>query len=111
MVFRIEWTQKARKDLREIRDYIAKDSKRYAKIQVERIQDTAQRTATFPRIGRPVPEFPKERWRELLAGNYRVIYRIDEPRTRILVLAVVHGKRLLVENMIRTADGRRRSKN
>jgi addiction module RelE/StbE family toxin len=104
VVLRIEWTEKARKDLREIRAYIAKDSKRYARIQVERIQDTAERTLRFPKIGRSVPEFPEEDWRELLAGNYRIVYRIDEARSRILVLAVVHGKRLLVRNLIDPPD-------
>lgn len=87
-------------DLREIHDYIAKDSKRYAQIQVERIQSAAAKIGRFPEIGRLVPEFPTGRWREILTGNYRVIYRPDPDRHQIVILAVVHGRRLLRESMI-----------
>lgn len=100
MVHRIAWTQKALKDLREIHDYIAKDSRQYARIQVERIQNAALKIARFPEVGRVVPEFPSGPWREVLTGNYRLIYRPDPPKSRILVVAVVHGRQLLHGLMI-----------
>jgi len=87
-------------DLQEIHDYIAKDSKRYAQIQVERIQNAALKTGRFPEIGRLVPEFPTNLWREILTGNYRVIYRLYPDRNQVVILAVVHGRRLLKESMI-----------
>ena len=77
MVYRIVWTKGALADLREIHDYIARDSKFYAKIQVERIQTAVLKLARFPEIGRAVPEFPESLWREVLTGNYRLIYRVD----------------------------------
>jgi plasmid stabilization system protein ParE len=100
VVYRVIWTRKSLEDLREIHNYIAKDSKRYAQIQVERIQTSALKTGRFPEIGRIVPEFPKGAWRELLIGNYRVIYRAESMDSKILVLAVVHGRQLLKESMI-----------
>lgn len=100
MVFRIDWTRKAIEDLRQIRDYISRDSRRYAQIQIERIQEAAAKTGRFPEIGRVLPEFPEAPWREILTGNYRVIYRVDAARRRIFVLAVVHGQQLLRESMI-----------
>ncbi len=104
MVFRIKWTEKARADLREIRNYIAKDSRRYAEIQVEKIQNAAQRTVRHPKIGMQVRELPEEDWREILAGNYRIIYRVDEMQGRILILAVIHGKRLLKRQMVEAVE-------
>lgn len=94
---RITWTQRALRDLREIYDFIAMDSPRYAQIQVEKIQESVPILATFPFMGRQVPEFPHLPYREILVGNYRILYRVTEKRNRILVMAVVHGRRLLKE--------------
>jgi len=94
---KIEWTQKARDDLRGIYHFIAQDSKRYAQIQVEKIQNSISYLADSPLMGRTIPEFPHLPYRELLSGNYRALYRYDEKQDRILILAVVHGKRLLRE--------------
>lgn len=100
MVLPIRWTRHALEDLRGIKEYIARDSKRYAEIQVTRIQEAALQATRFPEIGRSVPEFPNEPWREILTGNYRVIYRVDRKSDRILVLAVVHGRQLLTPEKI-----------
>ena len=100
MVRRVVWAENARDDLREIHDYIARDSAWYAQTQVQRIQDTAARTRRHPRIGPPVPEFPKEPWRELLAGNWRVIYRLNGDETEVRILAVVHVRRLLKRSLV-----------
>jgi plasmid stabilization system protein ParE len=100
VVQRIVWTRKALADLREIHDYIARDSPRYGQIQVERIQNAAEKIGRFPEIGRIVPEFPDGPWREVLTGNYRIIYRWDSESGRGLILAVVHGRQLLRPEMI-----------
>jgi plasmid stabilization system protein ParE len=103
VVRRIIWSQKALGDLREIHDVIAKDSKRYAEAQVKRIQDTAERTRRFPKIGQIVPELPNEGWRELLSGSYRVIYRYDPADDEIRVLAIVHQRRLMKRSLVVSA--------
>ena len=36
---RIKWLKSAKDDMKEIYDYIALDSKRYARLQVEKIRD------------------------------------------------------------------------
>lgn len=53
----------------------------------------------FPQAGRVVPELNQPDLRERFVYSYRLIYRI-EPQ-RILVTAVIHGKRLLEDT---TAD-------
>ena len=52
-----------------------------------------ERIARFPRSGSVVPELMNESIRELVHGNYRIVYRLGEGR--IEVIAVVHGARLL----------------
>ncbi len=44
-------------------------------------------------MGRMVPELRRENIRDLLFGNYRVIYRVDQ--NRLVVLTVRHCRQLL----------------
>jgi addiction module RelE/StbE family toxin len=97
VVQKIEWTSRARGDLRKIHEYISVDSLRYAQVQIESLQAAVGNLARFPSMGRPVPEFPNLSYRELIVGNYRVLYRHEEQQGRVLIMAVVHGRRLLSE--------------
>jgi toxin ParE1/3/4 len=100
MVLRVTWTRTALADLRAIQIFISKDSKRYAQLQVDRLRSAASHLGRFPEIGRTVPEFPHESWREILSGNYRIIYRLDPDGQQVFVLAVVHGMQILRAFMI-----------
>ena len=91
----IAWAGPALEDLRQIHRFIARDSRRYAGITVRRIRMAVARLAKFPESGRILPEFPGGRYREILVGQYRIVYRYWEDRELVLVLAVVHGSRLL----------------
>jgi plasmid stabilization system protein ParE len=79
-------------DLREIRDFIARDSPQAAVALVDRALTASDRLALFPESGRTVEDFPELTYREIIVGNYRVVYRIE--RDRVWILAVVHGRRL-----------------
>ncbi|MBI1375021.1 MAG: type II toxin-antitoxin system RelE/ParE family toxin [Phycisphaera sp.] len=87
------WMPGALNDLESIADYIARDSMSYACVTVQRLFDAAQRLAEFPNVGRVVPEYSDERLREIIVGNYRVIYEVFDEHVE--VLAVHHGARLL----------------
>lgn len=93
----IEWTRRALQDLREIFDFIAKDSRYYAQLQVERIQDDVTNLASFPNMGHSLSEFPDSQYLEIGCGNYRIIYRIDEEQNRLLILSIIHYRRILRE--------------
>lgn len=95
MVRKIKWTLRALTDLQEIYSFIARDSSRYARLQIERIQKTVFSLTDFPLLGHIVPEFPSLPYREILVGNYRVIYRVVEEPNLILIMAVIHGHQLL----------------
>ena len=53
---RIEWNDIALENLKEIRDYIARDSNIYANLFVKKIYDTVQSLKDFPEIECIVPE-------------------------------------------------------
>lgn len=91
----VVWARPAFDDLREVHRFIARDSKRFADITIRRIRSAARRLARFPMSGRPVPELPDLPHREILVGDYRVLYRYSAERSQVLVLAVVHGRRVL----------------
>ena len=101
MVRKIKWTIRALNDLRDVYGFIAKDSKRYAQVQVEDIQNSALNLTSFPLMGRTVPEFPHLPYREILVGNYRVIYRLKEEQSLVIIMAVAHGKHLLKASQLK----------
>jgi plasmid stabilization system protein ParE len=67
---KVRWAERARDDLREIYDFIARDSPRAAEALVERVLHSTERLVSFPETGRAVPEFPDLGYRELLVGSY-----------------------------------------
>ena len=97
MVQKIRWTIRSLSDLKDIYDFIARDSERYAQIQIEHIQDAVSNLSQFPFMGHKLPEFPHSPYREILIGNYRAIYKFKENEDQIIVMAIVHVRRLLKE--------------
>jgi toxin ParE1/3/4 len=78
-------------DLQEITAFIAKDSPNYAKRFGHQLRKGPKKLKRFPLIGWMVPEFERQSLREVLVGNYRIIYEV---RGEICyVLAIVHGSR------------------
>jgi toxin ParE1/3/4 len=92
------WGDGAVSDLESLYDYIARDSHQYARQQLERIHKAPERLRQFPESGRTVPEFPHLPYREVIVDNYRIIYRYDADSDRVLIVTVVHGRRLLSES-------------
>ncbi len=88
------WTGSALQDLTDIGEYISKDSEKYAEITVSQLFSSTDILEDHPKAGKVVPEFEIESIRELIRGNYRIVYQLIEGHT-IYVLAVHHGARLL----------------
>jgi plasmid stabilization system protein ParE len=65
----------------------------YASRFAERIIEATESLQSLPLRGRMVPEAGAEDIRELLFGNYRIIYRVEP--TRVLVMTVIHAARNL----------------
>ena len=86
---KIIWTKSAVLNLESIKNYIAQDSQYYAVELTEKIFGAVEKLSDFPRLGREVPEIKKENIREIIYGNYRILYRID---TEVLyIIAIVHA--------------------
>src|SRR5690554_2699822 len=88
----IKWTEQSRKDLFDIFEYIRIDSKKYAQRQIIRIKDRTQILKKNSKIGKPLSGLPKDDIRELVEGNYRIIYKIVNS-SRIDILTVHHSAR------------------
>ncbi len=87
----IVWTKRAKEDLKEIVEYIARDSPAYAQSFALRLSRKIELLSRFPRSGHVIPEDPSSGTRELIVGSYRIIY--TPSKERIVILTLVHGAR------------------
>jgi len=86
---KIVWTETAVADLEAIHSFIARDSEYYASVFISEILNAVTKLENFPRSGRMVPEVNDNDIRELILGNYRLIYQIE--KSQIQILTVLHG--------------------
>ena len=93
MDYRVVWSQEALSDIEDIASYISKDSPVYAQAVVSKIIHASRKLIDFPLSGRMVPEVDDEDIREKFIYSYRLIYQVS--KNQAIVLAVIHGKRLL----------------
>jgi toxin ParE1/3/4 len=93
---KIRWTNLALDDLQAIYDYVAQDSPKYADRLMDKMIERVDVLEQHPKIGRKVPEFDNELIREMIEGNYRIIYRI-EFEDQVGIARVHHAARLLKE--------------
>ena len=89
----IRWTQQASDDLEAITEFIANDSEFYAQLFAVDVLEAVDRLVGFPESGRIVPEADNPIVREIILGNYRIVYRFRKETVEILT--VYHGARLL----------------
>jgi len=73
---RIVWSPLALERIGEIASYIAQDNPEAARLWVEDIFASVKNLSRFPESGRRVPEVRRKDLRELVMGNYRVIYGV-----------------------------------
>ena len=91
---KINWTELSISDLKSIYDYISQDSKRYASLTINKIYNRAQLLIQQPQIGRIVPEFNDPNIRELIIGNYRLVYKLLDEYS-LDILRIYNSARLL----------------
>ena len=93
MPLRVVWTAQAREDLHAIKAFIARDAPATATAFIRGIRLSVGQLRGFPESGGVVPEVADPRIRELIHGNYRVVYRVTDERVEILT--VFHSARML----------------
>ncbi len=99
---KLRWTDRSRRDLIDIGRYIARDKPGAARRWVERLRRRAKAAAKQPLAGRRVPELGHENVREVLVGNYRIVYEIQKREIRILT--VFEGHQRLPDSAIQPPD-------
>lgn len=90
---KVSWSPLAIDRASEIAEYIARDSPEAAKSWVDTVFKKVAGLKSHPESGRVVPEVNNVAVRELIYGNYRIVYRVEEKR--VSILTVRHGKQIL----------------
>jgi toxin ParE1/3/4 len=88
---KIIWTNNALQDIEEIAVFIERDSPYYAKVTIQGIFNYTKILTDQPRLGRMVPEVGHEDLRELIRGNYRIIYKVS--LEKIYIVTIHHSSR------------------
>jgi toxin ParE1/3/4 len=86
---KVHWTDTAAGQLDAIYNYIAQDSRQYARRVVYRLIRRSRQIAGHPFSGRKVPEYDVKPVREVIEGSYRILYQIKPDQ--IDVIAIIHG--------------------
>jgi len=87
---RIEWSERATRDLRDVRRYIARNDPRAAKAVALKILEGIERLVEFPASGRP-GRLPNTRELIIPGTPFIIPYSVSADVVRIL--AVIHGAR------------------
>ena len=95
---KIVWSPLAIDRASEIAEYIAQDNPSAAERWINTVFSKVEQLKSSPEIGRIVPEIRNEQFRELIYGNYRIVYRIE--KEQISILTIRHGKQILPINEI-----------
>ncbi len=89
----VEWSPLSIQRVIELADYIALDKPEVATQWASDIFDYTEKLKEHPKLGRIVPEINDEDFRELIEGNYRIVYWLGT--SKISILTVCHGRQLL----------------
>ncbi len=97
----VKFTDQSINDLNDIAEYISNDSVFYAELQNQKLINRTDTLEKFPLIGRIVPELNLKSVREIIEGNYRIIYRVVN-KSMIHILTFHHSRRKLKRTVIKT---------
>jgi toxin ParE1/3/4 len=77
----------------EIAEYIPLDKPIAAEKWIAAVFLKVEQLASSPEIGRVVPEIGYDQFRELIYGNYRIIYCIE--KIQVSILTIRHDRQIL----------------
>lgn len=90
---KIIWSPLAIERASEIAGYIAQDKPSAAENWINTVFSKVEKLKSATEIGRTVPEIRNNSFRELIYGNYRIIYRIE--KKQLSILTIRHGMQIL----------------
>ena len=80
------------RDMESIAAYISRDSEFHASMQIELFLASVKRLRVHPKSGKIIPEIGHSSLREVLVGNYRIMYRV-ESKELVEIITVHHSAR------------------
>ncbi len=92
----VNYTKPALQDLKNIHDYIAKDSVVNAKRFIQAIKDHITILNKYPEIGNQVFPNRYKNLRQLLHKAYRIIYYYEND---VVTIITIHHQSRLIENI------------
>ncbi len=90
---KVVFSSRAKNDLTEIITYISYDKPQATRKWAADIRKSVLKLSDFPRLGRIVPEYGDPLIREIIKGQYRIVYKIDEKKNTRVVVTVHHSRR------------------
>ena len=91
--FEVTWMPAAKRNLREIREYLTRREPSAVDLVLDTISDLVATLPEWPHRGEIFRRLNGVVIRETLAGNYRVFFRVDEDERLIEILRVWHTSR------------------
>ena len=92
-VKKILWTLHAFEDLKGFIEWIQSENPRSAQTWAGQLLERIEKLAAYPQLGRSIPELEASRYREIIFGDYRMIYEIQGKT--IGIIRILHSKQLL----------------
>lgn len=92
---KVVWSETAARRLTEIGRFVAADRPRAAQALLARLVERGAAPSSLPARGRALPEAPESGLRELVEGNYRIVYKVG--RSVVEIVTVFEAHRLLPE--------------
>lgn len=93
MAYKLIWSPVSRDDLRDIVSFISRDSRERAEAFAYRLIAETDKLASFPEIGRVVPEYHILTLREIIVRSYRIVYRLNHERKLVEIARIWHTAR------------------
>jgi plasmid stabilization system protein ParE len=102
--FQVRITRTAQEDIEEIWNFVAQDDPIESEKFLLQLEDQVKTLEYFPERCPLIPEneILHTRYRHLLYGNYRTVFRISGKT--VYVLRIVHGARLLDTSAFEESD-------
>jgi len=88
---RVNWTDSAKLDLLEIKEYISLGSKKYAFLELRKIINTTKRLETLPLSGKIISDNYVPFIRQVISGNYKIIFQFFPDLNEVRIIRVIHG--------------------
>jgi len=95
---RVIWSPLSLDRVTEIAKYIAEENRAAAIELVEHLFSRVEQLSKYPESGQAVPELSRSDIRQLVDGNYRIVYKLEIEQ--ISILTVRHHRQIISEDDI-----------